>query len=208
MNGSLLAACGECLPCLLKRLAEDTNSVALPSTLAGKGHLTDCGTEWRPQEPDLHKASSMTTMHICFLSTLAQCYTFKSTTIYQLDDVGWNIKEGPKAKRSEMCIGWMWGENTGWKGQGCIQHREDGREGCVWVKMGDVSMLESVHLQGVWMCQRIRNTLMAVLWETPPSSWLRQIPTAKQRLELGDSYERIGGRIVGPQLHRKTNRVN
>lgn len=45
MNGSLLAACGECLPCLLKRLAEDTNSVALPSTLAGKGHLTDCGTE-------------------------------------------------------------------------------------------------------------------------------------------------------------------
>jgi hypothetical protein len=37
-------------------------------------------------------------------------------------------------------------------------------------------------------------------------------PTAKEWMELGDSYERIGGRITvprrGQELHRKTKRVN
>jgi hypothetical protein len=42
---------------------------------------------------------------------------------------------------------------------------------------------------------------MTTLWETLPHSWLRQMqtPTAKQWNELGDSYGRIGGRIVDPK---------
>jgi hypothetical protein len=37
------------------------------------------------------------------------------------------------------------------------------------------------------------------LWEAPPSSWLRQMqtPTAKQWVEPGDSYGRVGGRNEG-----------
>jgi hypothetical protein len=40
-----------------------------------------------------------------------------------------------------------------------------------------------------------------VLWETPPSIWFRQMqtPTAKQWMELGDSYGRIWGRIEAPK---------
>jgi hypothetical protein len=40
----------------------------------------------------------------------------------------------------------------------------------------------------------------------PPSSWLRQIqtPTAKQWMELEDSYERIGGRIIGSKGNRSS----
>jgi hypothetical protein len=40
-----------------------------------------------------------------------------------------------------------------------------------------------------------------VLWEAPLSCWLRQTqtPTGKLWMELGDSYGRIGNRIVGPK---------
>ena len=45
-----------------------------------------------------------------------------------------------------------------------------------------------------------------ILWETPPSSWLRQTqtPTARQYMGLGDSYGRIGRRIVGPEGERNS----
>jgi hypothetical protein len=42
---------------------------------------------------------------------------------------------------------------------------------------------------------------MAVPWEASPSSWLRQTQTstAKQWMELRNSYGRVGGRIAGPE---------
>jgi hypothetical protein len=45
-----------------------------------------------------------------------------------------------------------------------------------------------------------------ILWEASPSSWLRQIqtPTAKQWMELGDSYGLVGGRIAGPKGDRNS----
>jgi hypothetical protein len=47
---------------------------------------------------------------------------------------------------------------------------------------------------------------MAVLWEAPPSSWLREMqrPTAKQWMELGNSYRKIGGRIEGPKRDKNS----
>jgi hypothetical protein len=47
---------------------------------------------------------------------------------------------------------------------------------------------------------------MAILWEALPSSWLRQMqtPTAKQWVELGSSYGRIEGRIVGPEGNKNS----
>jgi hypothetical protein len=41
-----------------------------------------------------------------------------------------------------------------------------------------------------------------VLWEAPPTSWLRYSHHTKQWMELGDSYKLIGGRIVGPEGDR------
>jgi hypothetical protein len=47
-------------------------------------------------------------------------------------------------------------------------------------------------------CYSCRQKQVA-LWEAPHSSWLRQIqtPTAKQWMELGDSYGWTGGRTAG-----------
>lgn len=44
------------------------------------------------------------------------------------------------------------------------------------------------------------------LWEAPSSSWLRQIqtPTGRQWMEFGDSYGRVGGRIMGTEGDRNS----